>query len=78
MVLMKLFSGQQWRHTQTIDLGMWGRRVGEEGEGGMCGESTVETYVTICEMESQWGLLHDRELQPGLCDDLEGGVGRRT
>ena len=38
----------------------------------MYGESTMETYVTICEMESQWGLLYDRELKPGLCDDLEG------
>ena len=54
MGLMKLFSGQQWRHTQTIDLGMWGRRVGEEGEGGMCGESNMETYNTICKIDSQW------------------------
>ena len=26
---------------------------GEEGEGGMYGESNMETYITICKMDSQ-------------------------
>ena len=28
--------------------------VAEEGEGGMYGESNMETYITICKIESQW------------------------
>ena len=27
---------------------------GEEGEGGMDGESNMETYIIICKIESQW------------------------
>ena len=34
-----------------------GRR--EEGEGEMYGESNVEVYSTICEIDSQWNLLYD-------------------
>ena len=26
----------------------------EEGEGEMCGESNMETYITICKIDSQW------------------------
>ena len=26
----------------------------EEGEGEMCGESNMETYITICKRDSQW------------------------
>ena len=28
---------------------------GEEGEGGMDGESNMETYIIICKIESQLG-----------------------
>ena len=41
MVLMKLFAGQQWRYRhreQIMDV-----VGGEEGEGGMYGESSMET-----------------------------------
>ena len=27
---------------------------GQEGEGGMCGESNMETYTTISKIGSQW------------------------
>ena len=27
---------------------------GVEGEGGTYGESDMETYITICKMDSQW------------------------
>ena len=27
---------------------------GEEGEGGRYGESNMETYITICKIDSQW------------------------
>ena len=32
-----------------MDMG-WG----EEGEGGMYGENSRETYITICKIYSQW------------------------
>ena len=47
MVLKNLFTGQQWRNRQRIDLWTW-------GEGEMYGESNMETYVTICKVDSQW------------------------
>ena len=38
--------------TQRTDLGtQWG---GEEGEGGMYGESNIETYITISKLDHQW------------------------
>ena len=46
MVLMNLFSGQQWRN---MDMG-----GGEEGEGETYGESNMEIYNTICKIDSQW------------------------
>ena len=51
MVLMKLFSGQQWRHIhreQTYEYGKQG-----EGEGEVYGESNMETYITIYKIYSQ-------------------------
>ena len=27
---------------------------GEEGEGRMYGKSNMETYITICKIDSQW------------------------
>ena len=30
------------------------RGGGEAREGEMCGESNTETYITICEIDSQW------------------------
>ena len=51
-VLMNLFAEQQWRHRQKTDL--WTQLVEQEGEGGMYGESNMETYITICKIDSQW------------------------
>ena len=48
MVLMRLFAGQQWRHRQTYGHGERG------GEGEMHGESNMETYITICKIDSRW------------------------
>ena len=49
---------------------------GEETEGEMYGESNIETYNTICKIDSQWGLaVWLRELKQGLCDNLEGWDG---
>ena len=50
MVLMKLFAGQQWRHRhreETYENGA------EEREGGMYGETNVETYGMIYKIDSQ-------------------------
>ena len=39
-------------------------------------ESNMETYITVCEIDSQWeSALWLRELKQGLCDNLEGGYG---
>ena len=39
-------------------------------------ESNMETYITVCEIDSQWeSALWLRELKQGLCDNLEGWDG---
>ena len=51
---------------------------GEEGEGEMHGGDNMETYFTICKIDSQWELaIGLRELKQGLCDNLEGWDGER-
>ena len=40
------------KQIQRTDLWTWGG--GEEGEGKMYGESNMETYNTICKIDSQW------------------------
>ena len=52
MVLMNLFSGQQWRKRHREQI--YGHRGGEKREGERYGESNMETYITICKVESQW------------------------
>ena len=43
----------------------------------MCGESNMETYITICKIDSQWEFaVCFRELKQGLCINLRGGMGR--
>ena len=74
MVLMNLFAGQQWRNRhrdQTYRL-----RKGEEGGGEMHGKSNLETYITICKVDSQWEFaVWFRKLKQGLCINLEGWDG---
>ena len=51
---------------------------GEEREGEMYGETNMETYNTICKIDSQCEFaVWLRELKQGLCDRLErwNGVG---
>ena len=46
---------------------------GEEREGEMYGETNMETYNTICKIDSQCEFaVWLRELKQGLCDSLEG------
>ena len=44
----------------------------------MHGESNMETYITICKIDSQWAFaVCLRELKQGLCINLEGWNGER-
>ena len=49
MVLINLFSGQQWRNRHREQT--YG--PGERGDE-MYGESNMETYNTICKIDMQW------------------------
>ena len=42
----------------------------------MCGESNVETYITVCKIDSQReSAVGLRKLKQGLCINLEGWGG---
>ena len=54
------------------DLGTQ-QRGGGEREGEMYRESNMETYITICRIDSQWEFaVCLRELKQGLSINLEG------
>ena len=65
MVLKNLFTGQQWRNREyTYGHGERG------GEDEMYGKGNMETYITICKINSQWKFaVCPRELK-------RGGMGR--
>ena len=43
------------------------------GEGVKYGKSNMETYITICKIDSQWEFaVWLRNLKQGLCINLEG------
>ena len=69
MVLKNLFVGQQWinRHReQTYGHGVRG------GEDEMYGKSSMETYITICKIDSQQEFaVWFRKFKQGLCINLE-------
>ena len=52
MVLKNLFTGQQWRNRHREKT--YNRHVERGGEGDMYGKNNIETYITICKIESQW------------------------
>ena len=80
MVLKNSFTGQQWRNRhrkQTYEHGERG------GEGERYGKSNMETYITICKIDSQRKFaVWLRKLKQGLCINLEGwdeeGDGRKV
>ena len=42
----------------------------------MYGKSIMETYITICKIDSQWEFaVWLRKLKQGLCNNLEGWSG---
>ena len=50
--------------------------VGRGREGEMYGEGNMETYITICKIDSQWEFaVCLRKLKQGLCINLEGWEG---
>ena len=51
MVSKSLFAGQQWRNRHREQT--YGHRE-RGGKGEMYGESYMETYITICKIDSQW------------------------
>ena len=52
MVLMKfIFRAAREKQTENRPMVMGG---GEEGEGEMYGDSNMESYITICKIDSQW------------------------
>ena len=60
------------KQTQRTDLWTW-------GEGEMYGKSKMETYITICKIDSQWEFsVWLRELKPELGNYLEGWDGRQV
>ena len=71
MVLKNLFTGQQWRNRRREQT--YG--PGERGDE-MYGESNMETYITMCNLDSQWEFaVWLRKLKQGLCINLEGWDG---
>ena len=74
MVLKNLFIGQQWtnRENRLMDMGRGEERV-------RCMESNMETYITICKIDSQWEFaVWLRKLKQGLCINLEGWNGEES
>ena len=64
IVLKNLFTGQQWR--KSLREKTSGHRE-RGGEGEMYGKSNMETYIAICEIDSQWEFaVWLRKLKQGL------------
>ena len=68
MVLKNLFAGQQWRNRHREQTYGHGERG---GEGEMHGESSMETYITMCKIDGKFALCL-RNLKQGLYINLEG------
>ena len=74
MVLKNLFAGQQWRNRHREETYGHGKRG---GEGEMFGERSMETYITMCKIDSQGEFaVWLRKLKQGLCINLEGWYAR--
>ena len=54
LVLKNLFTGQQWGNKHREQTYGHGERG---GEGEMFGKSNMETYITICKIDSQQDFL---------------------
>ena len=75
MVLKNLFTGQQWKNRHSKQTYGHGERE-EESESEMYEKSNMETYITVCKIESQREFaVWLRKLKQGLCINLEGWNG---
>ena len=73
MVLKNLFTGQQWRNRHREQT--YGH-VERGGEGELYEKSNMETYITICKIDSQQEFaVWLRKLKQWLCVNLEGWGG---
>ena len=71
MVPKNLFAGQQWRNRHREQTYGHGERG---GEGEMYGKSNMETYITICKIDSQWEFaVWLRKLKQWLCKGVGWG-----
>ena len=69
IVLKNLFTGQQRRNRHREQRNGHGERG---GEGEMYGKSNMETYITVCKIDSQQIFaVWLRKLKQGLCINLE-------
>ena len=69
MVPNILFAGQQWRNRHREQA--YGHR-GRGGEDEMHGDSSRETDITMCKIDSQWEFaIWLRKFKQGLCINLE-------
>ena len=67
-----IYRAEMEKHTQRTDLWIWGGG----GEDEIYGKSNMETYITICKIDSQWEFaVCLRKLKQGLCINLEGWEG---
>ena len=74
MVPRNLSAGQQWRNRHREQT--YGHRE-RGGKDETYGESYMETYITICKIDSQWEFaVWLRKLKQGLCINLEGWDGK--
>ena len=72
-VLKNLFTRQQWRNRHREQTNGHGERGGEDE---VYGKSNMETYITICKIDSQWEFaIWLRKLKQGLWINLEGWDG---
>ena len=70
MVPKNLFAGQQLRKRHREQTYGHGERG---GEGEMQGKSSMETYITMCKIDSQQEfVVWLRKPKQGLCINLEG------
>ena len=53
-ILMNLFAGQPWRHRHSEQICGHGGQDKRGGKGGTNGESSTETYISICKIDRQW------------------------
>ena len=73
MVLKNLFTGQQWRNRHSEYIYGHGKRG---GDGEMYGKSNMETYITVCKIDSQQKFAEWlRKLKQGLCINLAEWAG---